>query len=256
MTGVGGGSLMTPLLVLLFGFHPATAVGTDLLYASVTKTVGTAVHGKQKTVDWQIVTRLAMGSVPASMLTLLVMSRVGTMSGSATSVLTKLGGLACAAGALAAWTWYAVVNARYLQANTHFNGNEWSVLWGIVTGVLGALLWVLVLLLPSGTVQAAVSTERWQMFWAVSLALAVGGSWLGNTLWNAAAKRLPLTLSGQMIAFETLFALLYAFVYDARLPRLPEILAIVLLLAGVSWSVRQHAVGKPASRAELEAPAH
>jgi len=94
------------------------------------------------------------------------------------------------------------------------------------------------------------------MFWAVSLALAVGGSWLGNTLWNAAAKRLPLTLSGQMIAFETLFALLYAFVYDARLPRLPEILAIVLLLAGVSWSVRQHAVGKPASRAELEAPAH
>ncbi|CDY78812.1 FIG006442: Integral membrane protein [Caballeronia glathei] len=176
--------------------------------------------------------------------------------GSATSVLTKLGGLACAAGALAAWTWYAVVNARYLQANTHFNGNEWSVLWGIVTGVLGALLWVLVLLLPSGTVQAAVSTERWQMFWAVSLALAVGGSWLGNTLWNAAAKRLPLTLSGQMIAFETLFALLYAFVYDARLPRLPEILAIVLLLAGVSWSVRQHAVGKPASRAELEAPAH
>jgi hypothetical protein len=59
-----------------------------------------------------------------------------------------------------------------------------------------------------------------------------------------------------MIAFETLFALLYAFVYDARLPRLPEILAIVLLLAGVSWSVRQHAVGKPASRAELEAPAH
>ena len=48
MTGVGGGSLMTPLLVVLFGFHPATAVGTDLLYASVTKTVGTAVHGKRQ----------------------------------------------------------------------------------------------------------------------------------------------------------------------------------------------------------------
>src|ERR1700750_897508 len=79
MTGVGGGSLMTPLLVLLFGFHPATAVGTDLLYASMTKTVGTCVHGKQGTVDWRIVTRLAIGSMPASALTLLVMSRVGTM---------------------------------------------------------------------------------------------------------------------------------------------------------------------------------
>src|SRR5579859_6201191 len=68
MTGVGGGSLMTPLLVLLFGFHPATAVGTDLLFASVTKTVGTAVHGKQGTVDWRIVVRLACGSVPASII--------------------------------------------------------------------------------------------------------------------------------------------------------------------------------------------
>ena len=53
-TGMGGGALMTPILVLLFGFHPATAVGTDLLYASVTKTVGTAVHGSRKTVDWHI----------------------------------------------------------------------------------------------------------------------------------------------------------------------------------------------------------
>ena len=73
MTGVGGGSLMTPLLVLMFGFHPATAVGTDLLYASVTKTVGTAVHGSRQTVDWRIVRGLACGSVPASILTLLTM---------------------------------------------------------------------------------------------------------------------------------------------------------------------------------------
>src|SRR5437764_10913655 len=73
MTGVGGGSLMTPVLVLLFGFHPATAVGTDLLYASVTKSVGTAVHGSQKTVDWHIVGGLALGSVPAAVVTLFVM---------------------------------------------------------------------------------------------------------------------------------------------------------------------------------------
>ena len=53
-TGMGGGSLMTPILVLFFGIHPATAVGTDLLYASATKTVGTLVHGLNKTVDWRI----------------------------------------------------------------------------------------------------------------------------------------------------------------------------------------------------------
>ncbi|RST31576.1 sulfite exporter TauE/SafE family protein [Sphingomonas ginkgonis] len=79
LTGVGGGSLMTPLLVLLFGFHPATAVGTDLLYASVTKSVGTAVHGRRKTVDWRLVGLLASGSVPASLVTLLALSRYGKL---------------------------------------------------------------------------------------------------------------------------------------------------------------------------------
>ena len=73
-TGVGGGSLMTPLLVLVFGFNPAIAVGTDLLYASATKSVGTLVHGYNRTVDWQVVRRLATGSVPASLVTLAVMA--------------------------------------------------------------------------------------------------------------------------------------------------------------------------------------
>jgi drug/metabolite transporter (DMT)-like permease len=178
----------------------------------------------------------------------------GSAAEPAASVATRIAGLACAVGALAAWTWYAVVNARYLQANDHFDGNEWSVLWGIVTGLLGAVLGALVWTLPAGAVQADVPAARWQLFWLVSIALATGGSWLGNMLWNAAAKRLPLTLAGQMIAFETLFALLYAFIYDGRWPRTPEMLAVALLLAGVSWSVRQHTVG-PASSTQ-EAPAH
>ena len=75
MTGVGGGSLMTPLLVLLFGIHPATAVGTDLLYAAATKSAGTLVHGLHRTIDWRVVGRLAAGSVPMTALTLLALSR-------------------------------------------------------------------------------------------------------------------------------------------------------------------------------------
>src|SRR6202051_3443642 len=72
MTGVGGGSLMTPLLILLFGIHPATAVGTDLLYAAATKTVGSASHGWAKSIHWPAVIRLASGSIPASVVTLYV----------------------------------------------------------------------------------------------------------------------------------------------------------------------------------------
>ena len=73
MTGVGGGSLMTPLLILLFGIHPATAVGTDLLYASATKTGGTLAHGWAGSIHWPAVIRLMAGSIPASVLTLVVL---------------------------------------------------------------------------------------------------------------------------------------------------------------------------------------
>jgi len=90
MTGVGGGSLMTPLLILLFGIHPATAVGTDLLYASATKTVGTAVHGVSRTVDWKVVARLALGSVPTTTLTLILLSQIGTQSGAVNTLITSV----------------------------------------------------------------------------------------------------------------------------------------------------------------------
>lgn len=77
LTGVGGGSLMTPLLVLLFGIHPATAVGTDLLYAAITKGVGTTIHGTKGTVNWPLVGLLALGSIPATLVTLYFIQHYG-----------------------------------------------------------------------------------------------------------------------------------------------------------------------------------
>lgn len=76
LTGVGGGSLMTPIL-LQFGISPASAVGTDLLYAAVTKAGGIIVHHKKRNIDWKITGTLALGSLPASLLTLWVLSSAG-----------------------------------------------------------------------------------------------------------------------------------------------------------------------------------
>ncbi len=70
VTGVGGGSLMTPILVLLFGVAPAAAVGTDLWFAAITKLVGGTVHHKRGSVDWQVMRRLSLGSLPMAVLTL------------------------------------------------------------------------------------------------------------------------------------------------------------------------------------------
>src|ERR1700686_3075407 len=88
LTGVGGGSLMTPILVLLFGVHPVAAVGTDLLYASVTKAVGTAVHRIGGTVDWGVARLLASGSIPTTALTLFVLNRFGVESGKVSGFIT------------------------------------------------------------------------------------------------------------------------------------------------------------------------
>jgi len=92
VTGVGGGSLMTPLLVLVFGVSPATAVGTDLLYASLTKTMGGWVHGKRGTVDWKVVSLLAMGSLPAAVITIVLLKYLAldekTLRSLVTSVLS------------------------------------------------------------------------------------------------------------------------------------------------------------------------
>ena len=94
MTGVGGGSLMTPLLILMFGVHPATAVGTDLLYAAATKTAGTFVHGVSHTIEWRVVGRLAAGSVPLTAFTLFVLSRFDLTGEAASGLITSVLGAA------------------------------------------------------------------------------------------------------------------------------------------------------------------
>jgi hypothetical protein len=90
MTGVGGGSLMTPLLILLFSVHPATAVGTDLLYAAATKAGGGIVHGWARSIHWPAVLRLASGSIPASVLTLLVLWQLDLPADAARSLVNSV----------------------------------------------------------------------------------------------------------------------------------------------------------------------
>lgn len=138
LTGVGGGSLMTPLLVLLFGFHPATAVGTDLLYASVTKTVGTVVHGSRHTVDWGIVGALALGSVPAAVITLLIMSRIGVTSAHSSLVLNLLLGSALLLTSFAIFfrPWILRWIGHRLDNVTERRMSHWTVLLGAMLGVL------------------------------------------------------------------------------------------------------------------------
>ena len=138
LTGVGGGSLMTPLLVLLFGFHPATAVGTDLLYASVTKTVGTAVHGSRQTVDWAIVRGLASGSVPASIVTLIAMSQIGVSGAASSLALNLLLGAALLVTSIAVFFRPLILRwaGHHIETKEERRVKRRTVLLGVTLGVL------------------------------------------------------------------------------------------------------------------------
>ena len=154
--------------------------------------------------------------------------------------------LFAAAGALVFWTLAAVNNARYLRSHNAIDPKTWSDLCGVVTGLLALLMlgvglvWAQVA--PSSIF--AISTETnlpWLKFLLIGgVVIAFCASWFGNILWNIASHLLPISLTGQLIMSETLFSLLYGFIYDGRMPRPLEWLAMTLSLAGVVWAVRLH----------------
>lgn len=160
------------------------------------------------------------------------------------SLLNTLLGVACATGALLCWSWYTLDNARYLKRNPHYSSAEWSALYGLSTGFLSIIIGGIAFALYHEDVTGAAgaaSGRDWTLYWICNGLLALGASVIGNHLWNVASRRVPVTLSGQLILFETLFALLYGFIYKQQFPRPLEIAAIVLLIAGVTWSMHVHA---------------
>jgi len=239
LTGVGGGSLMTPILVLLFGVHPAMAVGTDLLYAAATKSVGTFVHGRKGSVVWPITGALALGSVPTSLAMVVWLSRSGPFGPSASALITTVLGYALLLTAA------AMILRKHIQAyaaSITYNLAPTprfilTVLTGVVLGILvslssvgaGALgVTALILLYPRLPTAQIVGSD---IAHAVPLTLIAGlGHWLIGSV-NFGTLGLLLTGSIPGIIAGSLAA-----------PRLPDTalrlaLATVLIVVGVRLAV-------------------
>ena len=140
LTGVGGGSLMTPLLVLFFGIQPAVAVGTDLLYAAITKASGSFVHARQGHVDWKTVGLLALGSVPASLLTTLGLHQLNADTAHMTAVIKGTLGVALILTAVAILFRHRIT--RFSRESGWVKTHQIApatVIVGIVLGVLVTL---------------------------------------------------------------------------------------------------------------------
>jgi uncharacterized membrane protein YfcA len=181
-TGMGGGSLVTPILVLVFGVAPATAVGTDLLYASITKAVGTVVHGAHHTVRWHIVGRLAAGSVPSTVATLVVISHFNLNSRIASGVITTVLGVMLLLTAVAllfrrrllsmGGNWLELVPERQTSKLTIAVGAVLGILVTITSVGAGAIgVTVLLLLYPRLQMARVVGSD---IAHAVPLTLVAG----------------------------------------------------------------------------------
>jgi hypothetical protein len=240
LTGVGGGSLMTPLLVLMFGVHPATAVGTDLLYAAVTKATGTLVHGLKGSIDWRMTGRLASGSVPAAMITLWLLQRYGMHSNAAMSLIQHVLGAALLVTSIA-----LIFRPKLIALATRKPrqvGPARTALLTVLTGaVLGALVsltsvgagalgvTVLLLLYPALATSRIVGSD---IAHAVPLTLVAGmGHWLLGSVDVAMLLSLLIgSLPGIVVGSHL----------SARAPEvlLRNLLAAVLVLVGVrlAWA--------------------
>ncbi len=234
LTGVGGGSLMTPLLILLFGIHPATAVGTDLLYAAATKSTGTLVHGFNRLVEWPIVALLAVGSVPASIVTLWWLNSAGAQS-TATAHL-----LAIALGTMLVLTAVSLLVRNQLLrfAGSHHElpprlRAGLTIATGVALGVLvsissvgaGAIgVTALFLLYPKLPVLRIVGSD---IAHAVPLTLVAGlGHWaIGDVDWHMLLALLCGSIPGILIATRLAPKL------DERIVR--WLLAFILVVVGV-----------------------
>ncbi|MBJ7579447.1 DMT family transporter [Devosia sp. MC532] len=149
-------------------------------------------------------------------------------------------GLFLAIAALVSWTIFAVGNSFYLNSHTAMSAQDWNLILGVVTGLQG--LMVLPIALQAGVLPS--EAEVWINLLLVCAALALFASLIANALWNHVTRLLPLTLIGPMVLFETLFALLYGFLWEQRFPNTLEMAAIILMLVSVALSVLAHRPGK------------
>lgn len=206
MTGVGGGSLMTPLLILLFGIHPATAVGTDLLFAASTKAVGSAVHAAARTIDWMLVGLLAAGSIPATVVTIILLSWFDLKGVAAQHVITLTLGsvLLITAIFLIAGRNLRQRYGEQLSALDRRTSQTLTVALGLVMGVLatvtsvgaGAIgVTVLLILHPKMPAGRVVGSD---IAHAVPLTLLAGAGhwWLGSIDWHLLGTLLFGSLPG------------------------------------------------------------
>ena len=145
-------------------------------------------------------------------------------------------GMAFVSASLVCWTVFAIFNAAWLKRHPEVNATDWANWLGVATGLGSLLMWVV----AGSDFQAMAVREDRATFVLLCVLAGVGSTWLATILWNVASQRLSVSLCGQLIVSETIFALLYSFAWDGRWPTLAQAAACVLFTLGILAAVRAH----------------
>ena len=211
LTGVGGGSLMTPLLLSVFKLHPAVAIGTDLWFACITKIAGSASHHKAGHVEWRITALLLAGSIPASLATVALMHLTGLTKGWASALTFSLGiALLLTAVTVAYRQVWQALGVRMERWITPSRRPGLTVLCGVILGVLVSLSSIgagdigatlILLLYPRLESRRVVGTD---IAHAVPLTLVagIGHATLGHVDWNLLGALLIGSIPGIWIGAQ------------------------------------------------------
>lgn len=152
-------------------------------------------------------------------------------------------GLLCCFVALALWTWYGISNANFLKKETQISSDLFATIVGIQTFTIVVVFLIICRFLDRNIIGELIVQDRFVHYLIGVMILGVVASWVGAWAWNQTSVRLPVTLAGMVIVFETIFGLLYTYIYQLKFPTVWEWFSMILIVSGVTlalWRVGQY----------------
>jgi drug/metabolite transporter (DMT)-like permease len=218
-------------LLLVYGIRDAGTEVPSLIIGTIP--LWMMILGKPAGLTWKSL-------IPGLLLTGCGLALMMTAShGASNTVLTGdhfWRGVAFSVASMACWTAFGLMNAKWLKEHPEVSATTWANWLGVATGLGALVLW----LAAGSTPKVLLASENIALAAILSVATGIGSAWIATILWNIASQRLSASLCGQLIVSETIFALVYSFVWDGQWPSAVQWLAAALFVAGILASIRAH----------------
>lgn len=218
-------------LLLVYGIQDAGTEVPSLIIGTIP--LWMMILGKPAGLTWKSL-------IPGLLLTGCGLALMMTASHSHSSTVTQgdhfWRGVAYSAASMACWTAFGLMNAKWLKEHPEVSATTWANWLGVATGIGAIILW----LVAGSEPKVLIAGKDIALAAILSVATGIGSAWVATILWNIASQRLSASLCGQLIVSETIFALIYSFVWDGQWPSAAQWIAATLFIAGILASIRAH----------------